>query len=185
MANASADHNVSNRESHATRLEIDRKPITPKCAYRIYTEIRTECNGSIKTLALGKYRTLSTFPPPRPRRLKKFYQGLLRREVDERTVQRRVGKPGVDNASLVTEGFIRTDTRGSSSSARRSNLHQEAGYIYADCPFAPTSNLLQSGGGPYNIISFRSRRCSVSDSSFRFRTKTVLRDRLERVFLSK
>ena len=28
-------------------------------------------------------------------------------------------------------------------------LHLEAGYIYADCPFRSTSNLLQSGGGPY------------------------------------
>lgn len=27
-------------------------------------------------------------------------------------------------------------------------LHLEAGYIYADC-ILPTSNLLQSGGGPY------------------------------------
>src|SRR6516162_3362482 len=62
-------------------------------------------------------------------------QGLLRREGVERTVQRRVGKPGVDHASRVTEGFIRTDTRASSSSARRAILHQEAGYIYADYPF--------------------------------------------------
>ena len=31
----------------------------------------------------------------------------------------------------------------------RSILHQEAGYIYADYPFRPTSNLLQFGGGPY------------------------------------
>jgi hypothetical protein len=54
---------------------------------------------------------------------RKFHQGLLRREGDERTVQRRDGKPDVDNASLVTEGFIRTDTRGSSSSARRMILH--------------------------------------------------------------
>ena len=45
------------------------------------------------------------------------------------------GKPGGDNASLVTERFIRTDTCGSSSSVRRAILHQEAGYIYADCPF--------------------------------------------------
>src|SRR6266567_4185825 len=42
-----------------------------------------------------------------------FHQGLLRREGDEKTVQRRVGKPGVDNVSLVTERFIRTDTCGS------------------------------------------------------------------------
>src|SRR5215472_5293838 len=52
-----------------------------------------------------------------------FHQGLLRREGDERTVQRRVGKPAGVNASLVTERFIRTDTRGSSSSARRAILH--------------------------------------------------------------
>jgi len=32
-------------------------------------------------------------------------------------------KPGGDNASLVTERFIRTDTCGSSSSARRAILH--------------------------------------------------------------
>ena len=36
----------------------------------------------------------------------------------------------------MTERFIRTDTCGSSSSARRAILHEEAGYIYADCPFA-------------------------------------------------
>ena len=54
---------------------------------------------------------------------RKFHQGLLRREGDERTVQRRAGKPGRSNASLVTEGFIRTGTRGSSSSARRAILH--------------------------------------------------------------
>ena len=35
----------------------------------------------------------------------------------------------------MTEGFKRTGTCGSSSSARRAIL-QEAGYIYADCPFA-------------------------------------------------
>ena len=76
------------------------------------------------TFALGKHRTLSTFPPPRRRSFEvTFHQGLLRREEDERTVQRRVGKPDVDNASLVTERFIRTDTRGSSSSARRAILH--------------------------------------------------------------
>src|SRR5580765_2011919 len=40
---------------------------------------------------------------------------MLRREGDETTVQRRAGKPAVDNASLVTVRFIRTDTRGSSS----------------------------------------------------------------------
>jgi hypothetical protein len=28
-------------------------------------------------------------------------------------------------------------------------LHLEAGYIYADCLFDSSSNLLQSGGGPY------------------------------------
>ncbi len=44
MANAIADHNVSNRESHAMRFEIDRMPISPRCVYRIYTETRTECN---------------------------------------------------------------------------------------------------------------------------------------------
>jgi hypothetical protein len=38
-------------------------------------------------------------------------------------VKRRAGKPGVDKASLVTEGFIRTDTRGSSLTARRAILH--------------------------------------------------------------
>src|SRR5439155_12480711 len=80
--------------------------------------------GRGKDAALGKHRTLSTFPPPRRRSFEvTFHQGLLRREEDERTVQRRVGKPDVDNASLVTERFIRTDTRGSSSSARRAILH--------------------------------------------------------------
>ena len=34
----------------------------------------------------------------------------------------------------MTEGLGRTDTRASSSSARRAILHIEAGYIYADCP---------------------------------------------------
>jgi hypothetical protein len=62
--------------------------------------------------------------------------GLLRREGDETTVQRRVGKPAGENASFVTERFIRTDARGSSSSARRAILHPEAGYIYADYAFA-------------------------------------------------
>src|SRR5580765_8511693 len=40
---------------------------------------------------------------------------MLRREGDETTVQRRAGKPAVDNVSLVTVRFIRTSTRGSSS----------------------------------------------------------------------
>jgi hypothetical protein len=31
-----------------------------------------------------------------------FYQGLLRREEDEKTVPRRVGKPGDDKVSFVT-----------------------------------------------------------------------------------
>jgi len=44
MANASADHNVSSRESHATRFEIDRMHISLECVSRIYTETRTECN---------------------------------------------------------------------------------------------------------------------------------------------
>jgi|HubBroStandDraft_1064217.scaffolds.fasta_scaffold10787_3 hypothetical protein len=50
MANANADHNVSNRESHATRFEIDRMPISPQCVSRIYTETRTECNEKWSTL---------------------------------------------------------------------------------------------------------------------------------------
>ena len=66
----------------------------------------------------------------------KFHQGLLRREGDETTVQRRDGKPNVDNVSLESGRFIRTATRGSSSSARRVILHLEAGYIYVDCYFA-------------------------------------------------
>ena len=47
------------------------------------------------------------------------HQGLLRREEDERTVQRRAGKPERSNVSLGTEGFNRTGTCESSSSARR------------------------------------------------------------------
>ena len=55
---------------------------------------------------------LSTFPPPRLASFcSKFHQGLLRREEDETTVQRRDGKPDGDNASLVTARFIRTDTQ--------------------------------------------------------------------------
>lgn len=45
--------------------------------------------------------------------------GLLRREGDETTVQRRAGKPERSNASLVTEGFKRSGTCESSSRARR------------------------------------------------------------------
>ena len=93
-------------------------------------------DGRGKDAALGKHRTLSTFHRHDDEDCRKFHQGLLRREEDERTVQRRAGKPGHSNASLVTEGFKRTGTCGSSSSARRTFLHQEAGYIYADCPFA-------------------------------------------------
>jgi len=33
-------------------------------------------------------------------------------------------------------------------------LHLEAEYIYADCP-SSTSNLLQSGGGPYIIANVK------------------------------
>jgi hypothetical protein len=33
-------------------------------------------------------------------------------------------------------------------------LHLEVGYIYADC-LRPSSNLLQSGGGPYIIANHR------------------------------
>jgi hypothetical protein len=51
-----------------------------------------------------------------------FHQGLLRREEDETTVQRRAGKPERSNASLGTEGFNRTGTCESSSSARRNRL---------------------------------------------------------------
>src|ERR1041385_2710535 len=49
----------------------------------------------------------------------------------------------------MTERFIRTDPRGSSSSARRAILHKKAGYIYADSLLRSTSNPLQIGGGPY------------------------------------
>jgi hypothetical protein len=34
-------------------------------------------------------------------------------------------------------------------------LHLEAGYIYADRLFDSSSNLLQSGGGPYIIVNHR------------------------------
>jgi len=44
MANANADHNVSNRESHATRFEINRMPVTPRYVFRMYNETRAECN---------------------------------------------------------------------------------------------------------------------------------------------
>jgi hypothetical protein len=44
-----------------------------------------------------KFWILQLVPPPRRRLSNKFYQGLLRREEDERTVKRRAGKPGVVN----------------------------------------------------------------------------------------
>jgi hypothetical protein len=91
-------------------------------------------------------------------------KGLLRREADERTVQRRVGKPAGENAFPVTEGFIRTDTCASSSRARRAILHEEAGYIYAGLSFRTSSNLLQLDGGPYSFASWS----VVSDRSNSF-----------------
>ncbi len=108
-----------------------------------------------KDATLGKHKTLSTLPPPRRRRLKKFYQGLRRREQDERTVQRRVGKPGGENASRLTEGFIRTNTRGSSSSARRNDSLQRGRIHLRGLFLRPTSTLLQFGGGPYILANNR------------------------------
>jgi hypothetical protein len=77
----------------------------------------TRCTwlGRGKEAGLGTHKPLSTFPPPLRLTRKSSIQVLRRREGDETTVQRRVGKPASDNASLVTERFIRTDTRGSSS----------------------------------------------------------------------
>jgi hypothetical protein len=62
MANASADHNVSNRESHATLFEIDRMPISPQCVSRIYTETRTECNEKWPTTARNYALVDEEFP---------------------------------------------------------------------------------------------------------------------------
>jgi hypothetical protein len=47
MANANADHNVSNSESQATRFEINRMLTTHDAFYRMYTETRSECNERI------------------------------------------------------------------------------------------------------------------------------------------
>jgi len=52
----------------------------------------------------------------------------------------------------VTERFIRTDTRGSSSRPEKDS-QLKAGYIYADSLLRSISNLLQYGGGPYIIVS--------------------------------
>src|SRR5262245_1162331 len=78
-----------------------------------------QLDGGGKDDALGKHRALSTFPLPRRLGLTNAPPRSAEERRDERTVQRRVGKPGGENASLVTERFIRTDTCGSSSSARR------------------------------------------------------------------
>src|SRR5690348_13146773 len=94
-----------------------RQQVSPHCLggvvqrQRLSTAIIADDRGSLigrgKDAALGKHRTLSTFPPPRWRSLVRatFHQGLLRREEDEKTVQRRVGKPAGENVSLVTERF--------------------------------------------------------------------------------
>jgi hypothetical protein len=48
-----------------------------------------------------------------------FHQALLRREEDEKDSPMGAGQAVGENASLVTEGFVRTDACVSSSSARR------------------------------------------------------------------
>ena len=85
----------------------------------------------------------------------KFHQGLLSREGDETTVQRRVGRPAGDNASLVTERFIRTSTRGSSSRPERFFAKRPDTFTQTRC-FAQLQNLLQSGGGPYIVVNWQS-----------------------------
>jgi hypothetical protein len=50
MANANADHNVSNRESHATRFEINRMPITHDTFF--------ECTPKQEPNATREHRTL-------------------------------------------------------------------------------------------------------------------------------
>src|SRR5580765_2418891 len=78
---------------------------------------------------------------------------MLRREGDETTVQRRAGKPAVDNVSLVTVRFIRTSTRGSSSRpGERFSTKRPDTFTQTRC-FVQPSNLLQSGGGPYIIFN--------------------------------
>ena len=105
--------------------------------------------GRGKDAALGKHRTLSTFPPPRRRSWTKFHQGLLRREGDERTVQRRVGKPGCCKC-VPSDRAIYKDRHAriiikcpESDSPLRGRIHLRR------LSLRPTSNLLQSGGGPY------------------------------------
>jgi hypothetical protein len=103
-----------------------------------------------KDAVLRKNKTLFPFSTATTTKLaSKFHQGLLRREEDETTAQRRAGKPGRSNASLVTEGFQRTDTRASSSSARRKQFSTKRPDTFTRTVPSPTSNLLQFGGGPY------------------------------------
>jgi len=106
--------------------------------------------GEPWSLSLGKHKALSTFPPPRRRAVNLNSNSLLRREEDETTVQRRVGKPAHSNASPGTEAFYRTDTCGSSSRARRV-ISTKRPNTFTRTALSPTSNLLQFGGGPYDI----------------------------------
>jgi len=52
-----------------------------------------------------------------------LYQGLLRREGDEKTVERRAGIPGHSNASLVTVGFKKDRHARIIIECPESNLH--------------------------------------------------------------
>ena len=81
--------------------------------------------GRGKDAALGKPNNAFHFSTATTTMQSKtnFTEGLLSREEDDKTVLRRAGKPAVDKASSMAEGFIRTGTCGSSSSARRSILH--------------------------------------------------------------
>ena len=54
-----------------------------------------------KTLRLESTERFPLFHRHDDEDCRKFHQGLLRKEGDERTVQRRAGKPERSNASLV------------------------------------------------------------------------------------
>jgi hypothetical protein len=95
------------KEEYATKVDNDRTAqyrlchvVTEQSVYRLAEDLYLKNKLSFVSTAPVDHRTATT-----TKLRSKFHQGLLRREEDERTAQRRAGKPGHSNASLVTEGF--------------------------------------------------------------------------------
>ncbi len=75
-------------------------------------------------------------------------KGLLRREEDEKNSPTACRKTWWRKCVPSDRGICKDRCVRIIIECPENILHLEAGYIYADCLF-DSSNLLQSGGGPY------------------------------------